>query len=146
MNCSKCGKPTARIYPGETCQGCYKYFRDGGTENPVPAPGEIAYDGRGYVVCHICGRAYRRLGSHIRESHGMTIAEYKEAYGLCACAKTTERTYSDHMRDLSYLHGMPERLIRTGVRTRVKKGERALRYGKKTRLQESLDKKNRHRN
>ena len=129
--CSKCGKQTARLYPGDTCQGCYRYFHGGGTENPLPRAGEIAYDARGFVVCHICGRAYRRLGSHLRESHGLTIAEYKESFGLCARSRTTESDYSHRMRNKAYLYGMPERLIETGKATRVKKGENKLRLGKK---------------
>lgn len=143
--CSKCGKPTSRLYPGVTCQGCYNYFRLGGTENPRPDPGVIAYDDRGCVICHICGRAYKRLGSHIRESHDMTTAEYKEAFGLCASSRTTEAAYSRHMHDLAYRYDMPNRLIETGRATRIRKGDRSMRLGKKTRLQESLDKRNRRR-
>lgn len=142
--CSKCGKeiPT-KIYPDNTCQGCYKYFRSGGTISPLPAKGTIVYDHRGFVVCHICGRAYKRLGSHIKESHGMTISQYKEEFGLCNSARTTEHTYSTHMKVLAYRHEMPQRLQEAGKGTRVKIGEKHLRYGKKCRLQECLDKRNR---
>jgi len=142
--CSKCGKTTARIYPDHTCQGCYNYFHQGGTENELPNKGEIVRDNRGYVVCHICGRAYKRLGSHVRESHGMTTAEYKQEFGLCNNAKTTEPEYSQHMRDLAYENGMPERLIRSGYATRIRKGERYKRLGKKSRLQECLDRSKRY--
>ena len=67
MHCTKCNKliPT-KIYPGQTCQGCYLYYLKGGTDNPTPPKGKIAYDHRGYVVCHICGRAYKRLGKKVR--------------------------------------------------------------------------------
>ena len=64
MNCSKCNKPiNGKIYPEESCQACYNYYHKGGTDNLIPPKGKIAYDHRGYVVCHICGRAYKRLGS-----------------------------------------------------------------------------------
>ena len=145
MMCSKCGKPiTTKVYPNETCQGCYKYYLSGGTDNPLPAKGIIAHDKRGYVICHICGRAYKRLGSHIKESHGMTIAEYKAQFELCNNAKTTEKTYSQHMRDLSYKYEMPKRLQITGYPTRIKKGEKDKRLGKKVRLQECLDRSRRY--
>ena len=140
--CSDCGKleHSSRVLPRRLCQACYNYYRKGGTVNPLPAPGTIQKDERGYVICHICGRAYVRLGSHIKESHGMSIAEYKEQYGLCANCRTTESRYSKMMYDHAYANGMPERLQRTGFDTRIKVGERDKRLGKKTRLQESIDK------
>lgn len=145
MTCSKCGKPIPdRIYPGETCQACYLYYHKGGTDNLVPPKGRIAYDYRGCVICHICGRAYKRLGSHIKESHNMTIAEYKEKFELCNNAKTTEANYSEHMHDLAYKYDMPKRLQITGYPTRIQKGQRDMRLGKKARLQECLDKSERY--
>lgn len=145
MHCSKCNKPiSGKIYPEETCQGCYLYYHKGGTDNPIPPKGKIAHDYRGYVVCHICGRAYKRLGSHIKESHGMSIAEYKAEFELCNNSKTTERNYSEHMHKLAYKYDMPKRLQITGESTRIKKGERDKRLGKKVRLQECLDRSERY--
>lgn len=143
--CSKCGKlVVGRVYPNNTCQACYNYFHKGGTVSPLPKKGAIAHDHRGFVVCHICGRAYKRLGSHVKESHCMTTAEYKEAFGLCNNARTTESVYSSRMRELAYRHKMPQRLQEAGRSTRVKVGEKHLRYGKKSRLQECLDRKKRY--
>lgn len=143
MNCSKCGKHTDKSYSG-MCQSCYRYYHDGGTDNPLPKLGKIEHDYRGYVICHICGRAYKRLGSHIKESHGMSIAEYKEQFELCNNAKTTEASYSAHMHNLAYKYDMPKRLQITGYSTRIKKGERDKRLGKKVRLQECLDRSERY--
>lgn len=145
MHCSKCNKPIiGRIYPEETCQACYNYYRKGGVDNPIPALGKIEHDYRGYVICHICGRAYKRLGSHIKESHGLSIAEYKAKFELCNNAKTTESSYSNHMHNLAYKYNMPDRLIQTGKATRIKKGEKHMRLGKKVRLQECLDRSERY--
>ena len=144
MKCSKCGKED-RSY-ARLCQSCYRYYRDGGVDNPLPALGKIEHDYRGYVICHICGRAYKRLGSHIKESHNMSIAEYKAQFELCNNAKTTERNYSEHMHDLAYKYDMPQRLQITGYPTRIKKGQRDMRLGKKVRLQECLDKSERYKN
>lgn len=145
MHCTKCGKliPT-KIYPNQTCQACYNYYLKGGTDNVIPPKGKIVYDHRGYVVCHICGRAYKRLGSHIKESHNMSITEYKAEFELCNNAKTTEKNYSEHMHHLAYKYDMPNRLQETGKATRIKKGERDKRLGKKVRLQECLDRSERY--
>ena len=141
MHCKKCGKQiNGKIYPDGTCQGCYNYYHKGGTDNPLPQLGKIERDYRGYVICHICGRAYKRLGSHIKESHNMSIAEYKAQFELCNNAKTTEQNYSIHMHDLAYKYDMPKRLQISGKSTRIKKGQKHLRLGKKARLQECLDK------
>ena len=146
MHCTKCGKPIpTKIYPEGTCQACYLYYHKGGVDNPLPPKGKIAYDHRGYVVCHICGRAYKRLGSHIKESHGMSIAEYKAEFELCNNSKTTEKNYSEHMHNLAYKYNMPKRLQIAGQATRIKKGQRDMRLGKKVRLQECLNKSERYR-
>lgn len=138
MNCSKCGKKMgSRVYPGDLCQGCYKYFLGGGTENPVPPPGKVEYDKRGYVVCHICGRAYIRMGSHVKESHKMTIKEYKERFGLCDNAKLTEQVYSDRMRKIAYENGSVEILVESGKDTRFVKGDERVKT-RTIRLQERI--------
>ena len=138
VNCSKCGKKIGyRVYPGDMCQGCYKYFLDGGTENPVPPPGKIEYDERGFVICHICGRAYIRLGSHLKETHNMTAAEYKEKFGICNNTKLTKKSYSEHMKKLAYENGMPERLLESGKETRFKKGDERIKT-RNIRLQEKI--------
>ena len=71
----------------------------------------------------------------------MSIAEYKAKFELCNNAKTTEANYSAHMHDLAYKYDMPKRLQITGYSTRIKKGERDKRLGKKARLQECLNKR-----
>jgi hypothetical protein len=74
----------------------------------------------------------------------MSIAEYKAEYELCNNARTTERNYSEHMHKLAYKYEMPKRLQETGKSTRIKKGERDKRFGKKVRLQECLDRSERY--
>lgn len=142
MKCSQCGKIIRRQYVG-MCQGCYKYFKNGGKVHNIPAPGIIAYDDQGKIICHICGKSYVRLGSHIKESHGLTIAEYKERFGLCNNAKTTEKVYSNLMSQHARDHGMDQRLLETGKSTRIQKGDTHLRKGKQVRLQERIDKRKR---
>lgn len=144
--CSKCGKMMTAKHDlrfGDICQSCYTYYRTGGTENPLPPKGRVEYDSRGYVVCHICGRAYVRLGSHVRESHGMAIDEYKLQFGLCSRTRTTEMSYSHTMRENAYKYGMDKQLLESGKPTRIKKGDTKMRKGKTVRLQEILEKRDR---
>ena len=140
MICKACGKHTDKSYGG-MCQGCYHYFKNGGTINTLPDKGRIKHDTNGRVICHICGRAYTRLGSHVRESHNMTIEEYKEEFGLCKRAKTTESSYSKIMSHHAKINKMDEQLIFYGQATRIKNGQTDMRKGKKVCLQEILDKK-----
>ena len=74
----------------------------------------------------------------------MSIAEYKAQFELCNNAKTTEQNYSEHMHNLAYKYDMPKRLQIIGQATRIKKGERDKRLGKKVRLQECLDRSARY--
>lgn len=142
MFCKECGKYTERSYSG-MCQSCYHYFRKGGVVNPLPEHGRIKHDTNGKVICHICGRAYTRLGSHVKESHDMSIEEYKEKFGLCKRAKTTESSYSQVMHNHAKKHKMDERLLVVGQATRIKPGQTDMRKGKKVCLQEILDKRDR---
>ena len=130
-----------REYPDHLCEVCYDYFRQGGTLNPLPPPGVIKHDKNGYVICHICGKAYKKLGTHVYWAHKMTTREYKEKYGLCRNARLTDTTYSRKMHDLAYKYNMPDQLERTGVNTRIQLGDTHMRLGKEIRLQETLNKK-----
>lgn len=143
-HCKFCGKDISKSNYAGYCQGCYNYFKNGGTINPLPEKGIVAKDSRGYIVCHICGKAYKRLGSHIRESHNMSIVKYKKEFELCNNAKTTESNYSEHMHEQAYKHNMHERLKKSGQATRIKKGERDKRFGKKARLQECIERSKRN--
>ena len=141
--CKSCGKSLSKSYGGY-CQACYNYFRNGGIENPIPPKGVIAKDSRGYIICHICGKAYKRLGSHVREVHKMTITDYKEEFGLCNNARTTEENYSKCMRNYAYQYNMDKMLKQKGQATRITKGENNLRRNKKARLQECLERSERY--
>lgn len=143
MVCPKCGKITQRSYNG-LCQGCYKYFKSGGKVYPLPEAGKVEHDESGKVICHICGRSYNRLGSHVKESHNMSIEEYKEKFGLCRRTKTTEKSYSQIMREYAYKNNMDKQISEAGKFTRIKKGENNKRKNKKVRLQEIVEQK-RHR-
>ncbi len=65
--------------------GLLQVFQNGGKIHDIPAAGTIAYDNRGKNhMSSICGKSFVRLGSHVRESHGMTIDEYKERFWIAS--------------------------------------------------------------
>lgn len=45
------------------------------------------------VLCHVCGRAFRALGAHVRV-HGMSAAEYRQAFGLLRTRALSARSFS----------------------------------------------------
>ncbi|MEU1517659.1 MucR family transcriptional regulator [Streptomyces sp. NPDC005811] len=45
------------------------------------------------VVCHVCGRAFRSLGAHVRV-HDMTAAEYRREFGLLRTRALSARSLS----------------------------------------------------
>ena len=52
-------------------------------------------------MCHICGKAYSKLGNHIRFKHQMTMKEYKEKYGICNRTKMTSENYQNKMQEIA---------------------------------------------
>jgi predicted transcriptional regulator len=42
----------------------------------------IADDDGAGVQCHLCGRFWAKLGTHVRYRHGMSPDEYREELGL----------------------------------------------------------------
>ena len=47
-----------------------------------PHYGEVIHDKNGNVVCHICGKSYKKLLTHVWQTHGYTKQEYKLMFGL----------------------------------------------------------------
>lgn len=46
--------------------------------------GKVHYDDRGYPRCHVCGKSFKKVLTHVWQKHGMSADEYKEHYGLDA--------------------------------------------------------------
>lgn len=140
--CKCCGDIIENRH-SDLCQSCYVYFKEGGVIHPLPKEGNVEKDERGYVICHICGKAYKKLGSHVANKHNMTTDIYREKFGLCSRTKITETNYSQKMSAFAYKNNMPEQLKAIGLNTRIKFGEKDKRKGKKIRLQERIHKQQR---
>ncbi|MFW5962663.1 MAG: MucR family transcriptional regulator [bacterium] len=85
--CEDCGRETKRIYGMKSfkkrlCQTCYNYYQNGGEIHQLPAYAEVKYDDRGYPICHICGKAYKKILTHVWQFHDLSEKEYKKKFGL----------------------------------------------------------------
>ncbi len=125
MFCKSCGQDISSHIktPKGMCQGCYNYFRKGGKVHPLPKKGYIERDEQDKVICHICGKSFRKLGGHIKEKHQMTIRDYKKEFDLCFNTQTTSHDYNQKMKEYALENHMDEQLIRTGKATRFEKNK-----------------------
>lgn len=139
--CELCGSIESKVcYSKEfgklLCRKCYKYEKKHPV-HPLPEKGEIAYDNEGKLICHICGRAFKRLSSHAYNGHGITAYEYKEMFGLNNKEGLLIDSTKDKLREYSkanYEVVIKENLLSKGKKTRFKKGSSG-RTKNKVRLQ-----------
>ncbi len=91
------------------------------------------------VQCHLCGKWYSHLGSHVTKTHGLSAHEYKEIAGLNATAglispelAEKRRAAVGHLREYDEQHRQRMHAMSAGER-RENQG------GRKPRLQTLLD-------
>jgi predicted transcriptional regulator len=58
------------------------------------------------VVCRECGRSFRILKRHLKESHGLTVAEYKERWGITSDHLLVSVEYSLNRSRLARANGL----------------------------------------
>ena len=108
---------------GYYCQSCYAYLREHPEGlYPKPPKGTILYATNGDPICHICCKAYRKLGNHIRFKHHITQEEYRETYGLYHNSRLSNKEYRDVMRKYNkdnYNVVVEKNLLEGGKGTRV---------------------------
>lgn len=123
--CRLCGDEFS--YAGYYCQPCSAYLRKH-PEGLYPQPNEreVLYATNGDPVCHICRKAYSKLGSHIRNYHHMTQTEYRDKFKLHHNTKLTNESYSNKMVDYVmeyYDIAVKENLLKAGKNTRLITGK-----------------------
>lgn len=106
LHCDSCGaqgKVIHTVVDGhkkQLCPSCYKYYVvDGEHDYDIPDKGVIACTPEGKVICHICGKAYKKLGNHIYQIHHITTKEYRKQFELKK-KPLTELGYHLHMREI----------------------------------------------
>lgn len=93
----------------------------------LPQKGEIKYDKEGKPICHICGKSFKKLMSHVWQKHNMFSYEYKKTFGL----ETTKSIMWKGSVELArkrnldnYDKVVTENLLKKGQDTRFKKGHK----------------------
>lgn len=126
MKCKFCGNEDPRaIHMQGYCQVCYKYFvTDGKHAYDIPKFGEMVYAENGDVVCNICGKAFRKLGGHLVQAHGLTSKEAFIKFGWFRNAKASNENYREHMRKVIKPKCIDDNLLEKGKPTRLIKGNK----------------------
>lgn len=123
LNLCPCGEPVGGRFTNYCSQPCFRYFSQGGIIHDLPSEGEIAYNSDGKVICHICGRAYNSLGTHIQCYHKITAKEYRIQFGLDVSARLSSVDLIElrrfHIASHPYIISG---LIESGKETRFKLG------------------------
>ena len=119
--CLMCGGNNTTT--GKYCNTCYSYLR----KHPegrysLPPKGVIYYAPNGDAICHICGEAQRKLGSHIAHRHHMSQNEYRDMFGLYHNTRLSNYEYIENMSQINNKYKdkvVKENLIKCGVNTRI---------------------------
>lgn len=84
MKCSMYNEVVStRIIKG-MCHKCYQRNKAYAKKKvyDLPEYGEVKYAPDGTVICHICGRSFKKLMNHVYQIHGLNEREYKNEFGL----------------------------------------------------------------
>ena len=59
--------------------------------------GEIHHDSEGNIICHVCGRSFKKLSIHIQSKHKLSTSEYKEKFGLNRGSSLTGKNFTSNI-------------------------------------------------
>ncbi len=89
--------------------------------------GNIEYDIIGNPICEICGKAYSRVLSHVRQVHDMSARDYKKKFGLDLnkgiCSKDSSAKTRKHTMS-NYESVIKNNLLINGKKTQFKVGHK----------------------
>ena len=86
-----------------------------------PNYGKVVKTADGRLVCHICGKSFRKLGAHVVQKHGITAWAYKVMFGLDVIKGLISDEHRQHLSDCvarNYDVVVKQNLIECGVATR----------------------------
>lgn len=92
----------------------------------LPKYGTIEYNPEGKPICHICGKAYKKLLTHVWQKHDLTEKQYKKEFGLDIIKGITAEETKNKLRTAVKQHYnlvVEQNLIKAGRKTRFKEGQ-----------------------
>ena len=108
---------------GKYCNTCYGYLRKHPEGRyPLPPKGMVHYAPNGDTICHICGEAQRKLGSHIAHRHHISQNEYRDMFELYHNTRLSNYEYIENMSQINNKYKdkvVKENLIKCCVNTRI---------------------------
>lgn len=131
--CDSCGSTNKSFfnkrYQMILCNMCRCEIQSHGNKLPTiyerPQYGEVRYSPEGKPICHICGKAYNKLLSHVWQRHGIMEKDYKKKFGLDLykgiIAKSTKAKLQKSIEE-HYGLVVKQNLIKAGKKTRFHTG------------------------
>ena len=89
-----------------------------------PNYGKVVKSADGRIICHICGKPFRKLGAHVVQKHGITSWVYKVMFGLDVIKGLVSDEHRQHLSDCAkrnYDVSIKKNLIEGGTATRFAK-------------------------
>ena len=132
-NCQLCGSDNKAFFNQRhqmvICNFCRCEIYMNNNKLPIvyerPQYGEINYSPDGKPICHICGKAYKKLLSHVCQRHELTEKDYKKKFGLDLhkgiISKSTKTKLQKSVRE-HYSSVVQQNLIGAGQKTRFELG------------------------
>ena len=86
--------------------------------------GIIYYDEHGRPICNICGRSFKKLISHVIQTHSMTGLQYKDLFGYdrYKSIMSKDSRYLARMNAIKNYPKIKDNLLVSGRSTRFKIG------------------------
>lgn len=138
--CEECGttkRVAASKFQEKTlCYNCISMYKKHPI-NQIPPKGQMIYDNEDRPICHICGRAFNKLGQHVFNRHGMSADEYKELFELNRNVGLTSNKTKEKLQQAvkdNYDQVVVANLVNKGKHTRFNKNNKG-RTKDKVRLQ-----------
>lgn len=130
--CNLCGDTQSKRYinnkkHGLLCMKCYQRERKNPTVYTKPNYGEIKLNEDGKPICHICGKAYNKLLTHVWQIHGLSAREYKKEFGLDVIKGIMSEESTKIASNKAYENYdlvVKKNLIENGMKTRFIKGHK----------------------
>lgn len=128
--CESCGTTEGKIrvspkFDKTLCDSCYQSYCRSSFVHELPVYGETTQNEEGHYICHICGRAFKKLMSHAVQTHHLTEHEYKLKFGLYSSVGLCAPSTKEKLKKAVYKHYpvvIHKNLVIEGEETQFKKG------------------------